>query len=343
MRTDMAFDPQDTGEIRTRIDAYVTRRFGKAGVAGEPQRIGNGLDTYVYAFEVDGDGAPYDWRRPLVLRVYPSSDQGDKARREYAVQRFAVNGGFPAPRPLAVEDAEGALGLPFMIMERVAGVPLLERMKNPLKLRGAIDSMARLHLRLHRLPVSGCPLPADRPLVDRQLADVRAQMQRFALDGLDAEYGWLAANRRVVIPEETSVLHNDFHPLNIMVAGPEMCVLDWSDAAVGDRHHDLARTLALFWLAPPLAPSALERTLLGLLRRYIIPRYLRAYEAGLPVDRPRLRYWQALHAFRAWLQLLSLERDPAGAGGRQGAAQSVPPGFIEGVREYFRERSGNRG
>jgi aminoglycoside phosphotransferase (APT) family kinase protein len=339
----MDFDPADTADIRARVDAYLARRFGRAALVSDPQRIGNGLDTYIYSLNVDGEGAPHDWRQPLVLRVYPAVDQHEKAGREYAVQRFAVSGGFPAPLPVAVEEAGAALTLPFMIMQRVPGVPLLERMKNPLRLRGAISAMARLHVRLHRLPVSGCPLPADGSLVDRQLRDVRAQIERFSLGGLEREYRWLEANRGTVIPEEMSVLHNDFHPLNIMVAGDEMSVLDWSDAAVGDRHHDLARTLALFWLAPPLAPSSLERTLLGLLRRYIVPRYLAAYGAGLPVDRTRVRYWQALHAFRAWVQLLALKVDSASLGARQGAAQAVPPRFLESVQDYFHRRTRSRG
>jgi aminoglycoside phosphotransferase (APT) family kinase protein len=199
--------------------------------------------------------------------------------------------------------------------------------------------MARLQVRLHRLPVEGCPLPSDPPLVDRQLAAARRDIERFQLPGLEAPYRWLDDNRRVVRSEEVSVLHNDFHPLNIMIEGDRMFVLDWTDAAVGDRHHDLARTLALFHLAPPLARNPLERVLLRSLRRFIIPRYLARYEEELPVDPARIRYWQALHAFKAWVQLLALSVDAEALGARRGAVEGLPRGLVGAVQSYFYERT----
>jgi aminoglycoside phosphotransferase (APT) family kinase protein len=177
------------------------------------------------------------------------------------------------------------------------------------------------------------------PLVERQLTAAQDDIDRFQLKGLDHALTWLQENRHIVQEEQLSVLHNDFHPLNIMSDGQSMSVLDWSDAAVGDRHHDLARTLALFELAPPLARGWFERSILGVLRRYIIPQYLSFYRAELQVDEGRLRYWQALHAFKAWVQLLSLEVNAEELGARQGAASDIPPGLLPAVRDYFHERA----
>lgn len=336
----MIFDPDATESLRSALEAPLASQATPLRVPRAPERIGNGLDTYIYAFSVEGAGEPDPWASPLILRVYPALSQSEKAQREFAVQQFALDRGFPAPRPLWLDDAGEALGLPFMIMRRVPGVPLLDRMKNPLALAGIIRAMADLHVRLHQIPVEGCPLPSSPPLVNRQLADIERNLEEFGIDHLSAEHRWLEANRSVVEDEEPVLLHNDFHPLNIMV-DPDggMNVLDWSDAAVGDRHHDLARTLALFWLAPPLAPTLLERTLLRALRRYVVPAYTKRYAAFLPVDPVRLRYWQALHAFRAWVQVLALQRDPESLGAREGAAGLVPPGFGDNLAAYFRERA----
>jgi aminoglycoside phosphotransferase (APT) family kinase protein len=336
----VTFDPAATEPLRTALEAHLASQGGALRVPRAPERIGNGLDTYIYSFNAEGAGPPDSWASPLILRVYPAVSQSEKARREFAVQQFAIDRGFPAPRPLLLDDAGAALGLPFMIMERVPGVPLLDRMKNPLALSGVIRAMADLHVRLHQLPVEGCPLPSSPPLVNRQLADIERDLQKFGIDHLSAEYRWLQTNGFVVEDEEPVLLHNDFHPLNIMIdTDGRMTLLDWSDAALGDRHHDLARTLALFWLAPPLAPTPLERTLLRVLRRYIVPAYIRRYAASLPVDPVRLRYWQALHAFRAWIQVLALQRDPASLDAREGAAGLTPPGFEDSLAAYFRERA----
>jgi len=334
----VTFDPDATGPLSTALGAHLSSQVTPLRVSRAPERIGNGLDTYIYAFSVEGAEAPDPWASPLILRVYPAVSQCEKARREFAVQQFAVDRGFPAPRPLSLDDAGPVLGLPFMIMERVPGVPLLDRMKNPFALAGIIRAMADLQVRLHKVPVEGCPLPSSPPLVSRQLADIARDLQKFEIDHLSAEYGWLEANCSVVEDEEPVLLHNDFHPLNIIVdSDGGMTLLDWSDAALGDRHHDLARTLALFWLAPPLAPTLLERTLLRVLRRYIVPAYTRRYSASLPIDPVRLRYWQALHSFRAWVQVLALRRDAGALGARNDATGLAPPGFEHSLADYFHE------
>ena len=121
------------------------------------------------------------WEQPLILRVYPAARQEAKARREASVQAFLVRAGYPAPRPLLVEGADNEFGLPFMIMERVQGRPMLDRFKNPLAIPGLLRRMAELQTRLHKLPVEGCPLPYEGPLVDRSLAEVSELAERFAL------------------------------------------------------------------------------------------------------------------------------------------------------------------
>jgi aminoglycoside phosphotransferase (APT) family kinase protein len=332
----MGFDPADLSAIRDAIQQHLNSALGPVSIVDGPTPFGGGLDTYTYSFRLGGatEGA---WRQPLVLRVYPAAEQAGKARREYAVQEFATARGYPAARPLLLESNAASLGLPFMIMERLPGTPLVDRFKNPLTLNGAMAAMADLQVRLHRLPVEGCPLPSDPPLVVRQLEALRLDIERFELAGLDRAVSWVEAHQDAVVEEEISFLHNDFHPLNIIADRDSLGVLDWSDAALGDRHHDLARTLALIELAPPLARSRVERTLLTILRPYILRRYVARYEARLPVDAERLRYWQAVHALRAWVQILALETDAGRLGAREGAG--VPPGLLAAVQRYFSDRT----
>jgi aminoglycoside phosphotransferase (APT) family kinase protein len=143
----------------------------------------------------------------------------------------------------------------------------------------------------------------------------------------------------LVRDEEPALLHNDFHPLNIMLDGERMTLLDWPDAAVGDRHCDVARTLALFWLAAPLERSFIGRTVLGLLRRYIVPLYVREYRSHLALDDVRLRYWEALHAFKAWAQIAVLHHEgEAALGARAGVAAEIPPTMIRALESYVRTR-----
>ena len=42
--------------------------------------------------------------------------------------------------------------------------------------------------------------------------------------------------------------HGDFHPLNALVDGDgHIGIVDWTDACVCDRHHDVGRSIAIFW------------------------------------------------------------------------------------------------
>jgi aminoglycoside phosphotransferase (APT) family kinase protein len=337
----VSFDPDDLTRVGKALEASLVDELGAVTMTDGPARVGHGLDTYIYRFQLAGDGLGGGWEQPLILRIFAAPHQEEKARRETAVQEFLSRAGFPAPRPLIVEGADNDLGLPFMIMERVPGSPMLDRFKNPLAIPGLLRQMVDLHVRLHRLPLDGSPLPYEGPLVDRRLAEVRELVERFGLSELAEPLAWIEEHRDVVAAEEPAMLHNDFHPLNVMLSDEgETHVLDWSDAAVGDRHHDLARTLALFWLAPPLARSILERLLLTAARGYLISRYLARYAEQLPVDRDRLRYWEALHAAMAWAQVAAI-RGGRGEelGAKPEAVEQIPPGFVRSLQAYFWNRT----
>ena len=335
------FDPGDLQRVGEMLRIQLTGELGDVSVSSGPERVGHGMDTFIYGFELAGTELAVDWRGPLILRIFAGPHQEEKARRETAVQEFLANSGFPAPRPMLVRGSDNDLGLPFMIMERAPGSPMLDGFKNPLAIPGLLRQMANLHVRLHRLAQDGCPLEYETPLVIRKLAELREQVEGYELVKLRAALSWLDENRRVVEDEAPCLLHNDFHPLNVMLSseGGEY-VLDWSDAAIGDRHHDLARTLALFWLSPPLARSRVERFLLTCVRGYVIRRYLARYSEQLPVELPRLRYWEAFHGAHAWSQVEAIR---AGHGEEMGANMEgvarIPPGFERSLQAYFWKRA----
>ena len=333
------FDPDDKSAIRAALTECLCGLLGAVEVVEGPDRYGAGLDTYVYAIRLRGE-LPPEWAAPLVLRVYPQAAQAGKAQREAAAQTFAADHGIAAPRPLLVEMSWEPYGLPFMIMERAPGSPLMERFKNPLAIGRTIRAMAALQARLHSLPTDGCPLPYDGPLVDRWLAPTKEQVKRFRPRGLDGPLRWLEEHAQIVREEEPVLVHNDFHPLNLVADGDRLTLLDWSDATLGDRHCDVARTLALFWLAPPLESNAVTRMVLTVLRRFIVPAYARAYRKHLPLDKRRLRYWQALHAFKAWAQIAVMRQEgEAAIGAPAGVLAQIPQALLPALQAYFEERA----
>lgn len=337
----MAIDGSRADEVAAALLEYLRGLLDAPDLAfaEPPEAIGRGFDTYIYAFRLQDGAIQQEWARPLVLRLYTSTGQTTKAEQEAAVQRFAAARGYPALDPLAVEREAAAFGLPLMIMDRAPGVPMLERLgMSPFAVARQFARMAELHARLHRLPVDGCPLPAEGPLVERRLAELRGRIARTESDAaLDAGLRWLEERKGAVIPEEPSLCHNDFHPLNILVADDgQLTVLDWTDAAVGDRLHDVARTLSLFRFAWIAAQNSVERMVLRLARGFLASRYLGPYRRLYPFDDARLDYWRALQTFWGWLQLVELEQaGPAVEGVRQESVARLPPELLTLVRDDF--------
>ena len=99
--------------------------------------------------------------------------------------------------------------------------------------------------------------------------------------------------------------HGDFHPLNVLVDGDTSMVIDWTDAALGDRHGDVARTSLLFYFGAALATSnRAAKAALGGAQGWLSKRYLRTYRRSAPIDPDRLRRWEAVHLLHGWAQIL---------------------------------------
>src|SRR5690606_35013519 len=119
-----------------------------------------------------------------------------------------------------------------------------------------------------------------------------------------------------------SLCHGDFHPLNLLVDGEAVAVIDWTDAGVGDRHCDVARTATLFHLAPIAASNALERRVLAVAGPVLGRRYLRGYRERAPLDPGRVALWRPVHLLHDWSQALA----------RPDRLRSMPPGMAEVLR-----------
>ncbi len=231
-------------------------------------------------------------------------------------------------------------------MERLPGVTMLDKIGASLDTATRLmEKMADMHVALHRLPFEGCPLPYYGPSVERPLAEFREEIERFGLREMDQPCSWLERHRHMVIPEEVSFCHNDFHPFNLVVDEEDRIgVVDWQMAGLGDRHCDVAWPLVLMRTASPEPRNLPERLIAPIARRFITPnfvrKYLDRYGEQLDLDPERLRYWEAFRAFWLWLRLVDSR-----AGGSAVTAQKQPMGerldtnFARRLKRYFWDRA----
>ena len=168
----MDVDPRAPFDVAAALQGWAAQRFGgTVAVVGEPTAVGAGFDSYIHFVALAGDALPAAWQQPLVVRLLPSVDRVEQARREAAVQGWCAAQGFTAPAVLEVLAPEELFGLPAQVMERAAGTTMLEALSSrPWRAFALVRQLAGIQLALHALPLDGWPAATDpRQLVDQRL------------------------------------------------------------------------------------------------------------------------------------------------------------------------------
>jgi aminoglycoside phosphotransferase (APT) family kinase protein len=254
------------------VEASVDPRAALAALGypdtSEPVRVVGGWDTLLWKFRTP-DGGEHS------LRVHYLPDREEFARRERIAMEACAAAGLPAPR---VEASDHFQGLPAMVLSWCPGRPILSFIeKKPWLLLRMARLLGRAQARLHAVT----PPP-----------EFVATAPDDWLSRVDEQYADLAAHARSLDLATTSLIHMDFHPLNVVSDGREVTgIVDWARAGAGDRRADLARTEIII-LAAPVPPGPLK-PLLNLTRSLLIRSWRAGYRglAGpLPDYRP-LRAW----------------------------------------------------
>lgn len=330
---------RDEAEVVTgALIGWLQARYGGPVTSVEPSAATTGgFDSVIHLVQFAGEALPAEWQAPLVLRIKPDPDRHDEAVREAAVQAWLADRAYPAPRVLRVLAPGELLDRPVQVMARAPGSLLVDDLRRaPWRTGRAAHQLASLHVQLHRLPTTG--FPADEDLLDRRLhlpRQVAATLDDPALRAGLARVESLADDLRDAPPV---VCHGDFHPLNILVSGPDAAVVDWTDAGLGDRHGDVARTLVLFDLAVVAAPSPAERLALRTVGRLLARGYRRAYEQHLPLDPRRLALWEPVHLLHGWSQAAARHAGLLGTSGVGNArANRLRPQLLDELRARFHD------
>jgi aminoglycoside phosphotransferase (APT) family kinase protein len=302
-------DPRDPAAVAEVVRRRAADRWGDdIALAESPARVGAGFDSHIHLVRLAGTGLPDAWRRPLVVRLLPSRDREAQAHEEAAAQGWCGSVGYPAPPVLEVIGVDDGFGLPTQVMERAPGTTMLDALTaRPWRAVKLVDQLASLQVQLHALPTDDWPGPSDAGA----LAAKRLSLPRRAVAELDdpdlaAAIGRAEAALPVATSGPTVVCHGDFHPLNVMVDGRVASVIDWTDAGMGPREADVARTILIFHIAAIAAGSRLERTALKVAGPRLARRYRRSYERSGALDGDRMGAWEALHALHGWAQVALL-------------------------------------
>jgi aminoglycoside phosphotransferase (APT) family kinase protein len=287
--------------------------FGQA-----PRQLRGGAFTEVLWFTLTG--APDPWMSPLVLRLYPETDDRDQPRLELAIQNGLAEAGFPAPRVLLAHCEPDVLGHMFVVMERLPGRAYLRGVRwdkfardFPRVVVAWPSVLARLQDRLHGLePSSVLKATSAQSLTPsgvstrRHLEFVEGQLGEFGGDGARSALKWILANEPAQ-PASPSVVHGDLWPANVLMQRGKLTgVVDWNVASVGDPALDVGFAKAGLALIPaPFPPPPPLRQGLTSAGGSVARRFYDAYNDLRPVAAERVQYYEAL---RCLLELATVAR-----------------------------------
>ena len=200
----------------------------------------------------------------MVARVFSGSSAGERADREFHVMNRLLRAGYPVPDVYICDTGTDLIGAPFIIMEKLAGGSLMDDFlsADPEKRRENLALFSRLYAELHRLPRKTLPFSrkyrGTRGRLEYRIRGIEEVLSDSGTAYLQNIVSWLDSRKAKVANEALVVIHQDFHPGNIMFrTDGSPVVIDWGGTDIGDPREDLTWTklLATTFYSPELGDA----------------------------------------------------------------------------------------
>jgi aminoglycoside phosphotransferase (APT) family kinase protein len=208
-----------------------------------------------------------------------------------------IIGGLDVPAP-GFHGRVHVDGRPGLVYDRVDGRTMLEALRRRIwSTRSMAWELARLQSTVNSTVTDELPLVVDQ---------LRNAIERAA--ALDEARRADILRLLTAAPGGDCLCHMDLHPDQVLIADGGNVVIDWTNAAVGDPHADVARTLLI--LSVGSRPGkGWRRTVDDRYRRTFRRIYLDAYANAAGFDPGRLRRWGPIVAAARLAEGYESERD----------------------------------
>lgn len=326
---DMENDIIKADRISNQLTAYLKSELNNPGleISSALTQLQGGYETSIYSFQLDGAGE--EWPKELVLRLYPPSYGAQQAVRESTVQNLLAREGFPVARAHLVCRDLSILGGAFMIMDFLPGQLLMFAFSEE-----APELLGKTHAKLHKID--------PRPLIKR-MQEMGLEEEQFRLNSryqwlkdravdfpwIRETLAWLLDNRPAE-PEQLSVCHGDFHPLNILVHNNKISgVLDWPGFVITDSVFDVANTIVLTTIPARYLTASMEG-FAAVDWDWVVESYLTSYQTYKQLDQTNLEYYRVRRCLMALVQ------------GAEGQPVWQQPLIVKDLIDFIDKTTGNK-
>jgi aminoglycoside phosphotransferase len=212
-----------------------------------PLRLSGGISSTIYAFSLIFSESNEYKKLDFILKAYDKCEKV-KCHNEGMILKALYHKNFPVPYVYKVETSDKFLGVPFILMEKVNGIPLGKYLKKiPPNRRFAIikrfaETLSSLHslnwddLKFLRQPVDAYDYARRQGAAARQL-----QKNLNVASNFETILNWIEENAHKHPCYHYSLLHGDMHLDNFLVTeNGKIVVVDWEIPEIGDPLKDIA-------------------------------------------------------------------------------------------------------
>ncbi|MCG3227746.1 MAG: phosphotransferase [Candidatus Heimdallarchaeota archaeon] len=330
--------------VKKKLEEYFQKIYHTKGniEISDVKSLAKGWETELFSFVFRYQEEDQKKEEQLILRIYPGKNMQNKIKWEYEVLTALFKVAYPVPRTHLLELDEEFFGKPFIVMDRINGSDMGEVFETAIETKDwktitekLLPFICKLFLELHDLdwriiPTGISVEEASNPyfFIDRRLTSIEKTMIEYELYELQPILNWLKERRDSVPSEKVSILHQDFHPHNVILSNEgKAYVIDWPSCFVGDFRQDLGWTLLL---AAAYSPRELRDDILD------------AYENELGFNVKEIDFFEMLAAFRRFADIMIMFKfSPNESGLREETVQQIKETVfhVENILSLVREKT----
>jgi aminoglycoside phosphotransferase (APT) family kinase protein len=245
--------PLSVLSISENLTKYFTEKFPKRreNKISEVTSLAKGWETELFSFVYSSKEGSEDIEQNLILRIYPGSNLEGKIKWEFEVLVTLFAAGYPVPKTHILELNTEYFGYPFIIMDTIIGSDMGESFE--LDIYNNLRILCKLFVNLHNLDWRILTTIIDKDdslkpvdLINERIKKIEGILDKYKIQELNPLIQWLKTNKDGIEFERISILHNDFHPHNVIISEEgNPYVIDWPACSIGDYRQDLGWTLLL--------------------------------------------------------------------------------------------------
>lgn len=222
----------------------------------------------------------YEWDDDKIIKLYKKGISKKAIENEYNISMRLYEKGMPVVKVYDLIKLNGRYGV---VYGRVFGQTMMNVIASkPWKITRESRRLAVLHKEIH----AGIEeqIPSEKSILKQNIAAV----EMLDEDQKDKLFRYIEE-----LPDDNKLCHGDFHPDNILIDGEKAVVIDWMTATRGNPLSDVARTtIMLKYGQIPEDKSALEKTVMNLMRKKLLKEYTKKYLEISEKDIKDIEQWE---------------------------------------------------